>query len=410
MSSIVSMTVECERQLVASEVTSRRTLEWVIRASAEDTAATRAPLNLALVLDRSGSMRGEKLAYVKQAARHVLSLLNEQDRVALVAYDDQVKVVAASQVVTEQHRQELLGHIDVLQPGGWTNLSGGWLAGCQESAAHELPTNVNRVLLLTDGLANRGILDVEELIHHARELRRRGITTSTFGVGLDFNEHLLEALATEGGGHFFYIEQPRQIPDVFQRELGELLTVVAREAFVSVTLPPGTDVELLGELPHERTGQHLRIFLGDLFAGAERRVYANMLIPPHKSGASIVITSDLSYADLDAHTHTLAVDLPLQYVTEAEVLRVSLNKELLERAGTIELATTAARALRLERAGQHRQAQALMQQSLQSNAAHIPAPVAAAYQQLAENLEQGLNEGQRKAVHFAAYKTRQSRD
>ncbi|MFN8566275.1 MAG: VWA domain-containing protein [Kouleothrix sp.] len=109
----------------------------------------------------------------------------------------------------------------------WTDISGGWLTGCREVAAYQAVEGIHRALLLTDGLANRGIIDIEELAQYARELRRRGVATSTFGVGLDFNEQLLEALA-EQGGHFYYIERPEQIPTVFRRELGELLTVVTR--------------------------------------------------------------------------------------------------------------------------------------------------------------------------------------
>src|SRR5262249_38130669 len=158
--------------------------------------------------------------------------LDERDRIAIVAYDDQITVLSRSEPLTTQIRSNLKARVMELQPGGLTDLSGGWLEGCREIASHQLPTGVNRALLLTDGLANRGIADIEELIHHARELRRRGVSTSTFGVGLGFNEQLLEALATQGGGHFYYIERPDQMSELFRRELGELLTVVAREAFL----------------------------------------------------------------------------------------------------------------------------------------------------------------------------------
>ena len=233
-------------------------------------------------------------------------MLDERDRIAVVAYDDQVTLLAPSQPISEHTRGELKRKINELRPGGWTDLSGGWLEGCREVADRLTAEGIHRALLLTDGLANRGITDIEELTHHARELRRRGVATSTFGVGLDFNEQLLEALAEQGGGHFYYIERPDQIPDVFRRELGELLTVVAREAFLSITIPSGVAVELLGDLPHERTGERLRIFLGDLCAGERRALYTKVLTPPDAPGTSVVLRGELGYADLDGRTATVA--------------------------------------------------------------------------------------------------------
>src|SRR5262245_24268374 len=360
----LTLKAECDRHLVAAEVSSQRTVEWVVTAPDAVSRAVRAPLNLALIIDRSGSMQGDKLRYVQQAARHVLDLLGEQDRVAVVAYDDQVNLIASSEHVSEQARTDLKRRIDELRPGGWTDLSGGWLMGCREVADHLATQGVNRALLLTDGLANRGITDIEELTHHARELRKRGVATSTFGVGLDFNENLLEALAEQGGGHFYYIERPDQIPEVFRRELGELLTVVAREVFLSIAIPRGVAVELLGDLAHERAGDRLRVFLGDVCAGDRRALYTRVLTPPDATGTSVVLRGELGYADLDGRTALVTAELPFSYTRESEVLLAPVYEALLQRAAQVELATAASQALKLERQGQRYEAQALMQQTL----------------------------------------------
>ncbi len=405
----LTLTAECDRRLVAAEVSSQRTVEWVVTAPDAPPRAERAPLNLALIIDRSGSMQGDKLRYVQQAARHVLDLLGEQDHVAVVAYDDQINLIAGSTRVNEQTRTDLKRRIDELRPGGWTDLSGGWLMGCREVADHIAAQDINRALLLTDGLANRGITDVEELTHHARELRKRGVATSTFGVGLDFNENLLEALAEQGGGHFYYIERPDQIPEVFRRELGELLTVVAREAFLSITIPRGVAVELLGDLAHERAGERLRVFLGDLCAGERRTLYTRTLTPPDMPGTSVVLSGELGYADLDGRTATTTAEIAFSYVREAEALLAPLHKELLARASEVEVAAAAAQALKLERAGQRAQAQAVMQHSIAAAAPYMSAPAAAAYQALSQQMAEGLSEEQRKETHFASYQKRQSR-
>jgi Ca-activated chloride channel family protein len=407
--STLSLSAECDRRLVAVEVSSQRTIEWIAAVADVARRDSRAPLNLALILDRSGSMQGDKLRYVQQAACHVLDMLDERDRIAVVAYDDQVTLLAPSQPISAHMRDELKRKINQLRPGGWTDLSGGWLEGCREVADRLTVDGIHRALLLTDGLANRGITDIEELTHHARELRRRGVATSTFGVGLDFNEQLLEALAEQGGGHFYYIERPDQIPDVFRRELGELLTVVAREAFLSITIPSGVAVELLGDLPHERTGERLRIFLGDLCAGERRALYTRVLTPPDAPGTSVVLRGELGYADLDGRTATVAAEISFSYTREAEVLLAPLYEGILQRSGEVELAAATAQALKLERNGQRQQAQALMQQSLAAHMPYMPAPAAAAYQALAGQIEHGLSEEQRKETHFAAYRKRQSR-
>lgn len=405
----VTLTADCDRKLVAVEVSSQRIVEWSVEAPHIQRGSDRAALNIALILDRSGSMQREKLQYVKQAASHVLDLLDARDLVALVAYDDQVTLIAHSKPVTEQARAEMKDKINELRPGGWTDLSGGWLEGCRQISANQLGQGVNRALLLTDGLANRGITDIEELTHHARELRRRGVSTSTFGVGLDFNEHLLEPLAEQGGGHFFYIERPEQIPDVFKRELGELLTVVAREAFLSIDVPNGLSVEVLGDLPHERDGKRLRIFLGELCAGERRALYTRALIPPDGPGTTVVLRGELGYANLAAATEVVSAEVAFSYAREAEAILAPVYKELLSRAGEVEMAAATARALKLERAGQFHQAQAIMQQTLAATTSYMPAPAVAAYNSLAGQLAKGLSENARKETHFAAYKTRQSR-
>src|SRR5215207_5336112 len=118
----LSLSAECDRRLVAVEVSSQRTIEWIAAVPELPRREGRAPLNLALILDRSGSMQGDKLRYVQQAAGHVLDMLDERDRIAVVAYDDQVTLLAPSAPVSEPARAELKRKIDELRPGGWTDL------------------------------------------------------------------------------------------------------------------------------------------------------------------------------------------------------------------------------------------------------------------------------------------------
>jgi Ca-activated chloride channel family protein len=405
----LALSVDTDQRMVATEVSSQRTIEWHIRATDLAQASVRAPLNLALIIDRSGSMQGDKLRYVQQAACHVLDLLDERDQIAIVAYDDTIQLVSPAAHVTVAARADLKARVQALFPGGWTDLSGGWLEGCRAIAQNQVAGHVHRALLLTDGLANRGITDIEELTHHARQLRQRGIATSTFGVGLDFNEHLLEALAMQGGGHFFFIDEPSKIVTVFRQELGELLTVVAREAFLEVSQPRGVAIELLGDLPHEQHGEKIRVFLGDMGAREERRIYMRVLTPPDAPGTSVVIEGELCFADQQQHTVRVAASIALSYEHQAQIRMLPINTELMQRASEVELATAATRALRLEREGQRAQAQMLMQQTLAATAPYAPAPSAAHYTELADQVGRGLSEPQRKSAQFSAYRKRHTR-
>ena len=406
---LLTLAAACEQHMVASEVSSQRMIEWIVSARAPLSSAERAPLNIALIIDRSGSMQGAKLRYVQQAACHLLDQLAASDRVSLVAYDDTIQVLSSGTLVTATARDELKTATNALTPGGATDLSGGWLEGCRAVAAHLAAQGINRALLLTDGLANRGITDVEELGKHARELRQRGVATSTFGVGLDFNEQLLELLAEQGGGHFYFIERPEQIPEFFRQELGELMTVVAREAVLEIGLPRGVAVDVIGELPHERDGERLRLFFGDLFAGERRAIYTRVLTPPDAPGATVYVRGKLSYADLDAQTQAVESGVDFGYARQAEVMLLPVQQALLGRAGEVELAAVAQQALKLERAGQRQQAATLLRASVAANAPVMPAPIAASYSGLAEQLDQGIDESTRKQAHFDSYRTRQSR-
>jgi Ca-activated chloride channel family protein len=272
------MHIQADRALIPVGRPAVRYLRVVICAPpAPAAAAPRPAVEVALVLDRSGSMGGTKIAMARRAVDHAVRLLTPRDHLAVVCYDERVDTVLSRTPASKEAKTLALGRLADIDARGSTDLAGGWLRGAAElrgeAGAHPVESagqdGPKRVLLLTDGLANHGITDHQELASTAARLRAEGVATSTFGVGVDFDEQLLSRLATDGGGHFYFIEQPQQIADFFASELGETLEIVARDATFEMTCAPGMQAALVNDLPAEQTEGRLCVRLGDLVADQE---------------------------------------------------------------------------------------------------------------------------------------------
>src|SRR3954453_4201498 len=220
-----TLTVRTDRRLIRAGGHSKRFVLAQITAPAAPQRTDRLPVNLAFVLDRSGSMSGEKIDLARRTITEAVGRLGERDRFSVIAYDDQVDVVIPGTSATAAARNDAVSRLSSIDARGSTNLSGGWLRGAEEVAAGLLADGVNRVLLLTDGLANKGIIDATELAKHAGELRARGVSTTTFGIGADFDEVLLQGMADAGGGHFYFVRDAATIRDHISSEVGETLEV-----------------------------------------------------------------------------------------------------------------------------------------------------------------------------------------
>ena len=196
----------------------------------------RVPLNISLVVDRSGSMSGDKMEFVKKATNFVVDNLNAADQLSIVQYDDRIEVVTPAQSV--KNKKQIQDLVNKIQARGMTNLSGGMLEGYNQTSVSKSNKYVNRVLLLSDGLANEGITAPEKLKMIAqKKFREHGIGLSTFGVGSDYDEQLMTNLAEFGGANYYFIDTPDRIPAIFAKELDGLLSVVAQNAKLSIQFP-----------------------------------------------------------------------------------------------------------------------------------------------------------------------------
>lgn len=271
----MTIRARADRRFIRSAHRSERFVLVELDAPASNRKTQRDPLNVAFVIDRSGSMSGGKLDLARRAVETAVERLLPMDRFAVVVYDDRIDVVVESTPASREAKSMAVDRLRTIDARGSTNLGEGWLRGAEQVAlaqaargAGATGTSVNRVLLLTDGLANQGITDAAELTKHAVELRSRGVTTSTFGVGEDFDEQLLQSMADAGGGHFYFIANAAQIIDQIASEVGELLEVVARDATVEVTAPDGVGmvVDSLSRFPVESRGNRVLVRIGDLVA------------------------------------------------------------------------------------------------------------------------------------------------
>jgi Ca-activated chloride channel homolog len=376
-----------EKPLIPASGGEATLLVRISAATEDETETSRAaPLDVAFVLDRSGSMQGGKLDLAKEGVDLAVARLRDADRAALVVYDDEVDTVQPLAPATPRLKASLRLALHGVDPGGSTYLSGGWIAGCHQLAeakpvsnADATATRIRRVILLTDGLANVGILDPGMLARHAGELRRRGIATTTVGVGQDFDEGLLSAMAEAGGGNFQYVADPEGLRAFFAHELQELFSVAATGLAVTLVLAPGVDAELVSAFPTDARENALEVAIGDLPAGDEIDLVFTVRTCPGEAGNLLPVGVTTCWTDprADARGEVNVTLEPLRWAEAGEVTAATPDDLVVERAARQRAAAARRAGLELDRAGRFAESRARM---LQSQAFLAAAPMTAEVQ------------------------------
>ena len=265
-----------DREVVLKGSPSEVVVKIDLSAIAEKKKSRRTPLNLAVVLDRSGSMTGAKLEKTKQAAMQLVDRLAPNDVLSLITFNNQAQVLVSAQKVSD--KDSLKEKIQGIKAGGGTALHAGVKMGAEQLSEYLSSKRINRVILLSDGLANVGPSTPRQLRQLGGELAERGIAVTTIGVGDDYNEDLMAALAESSDANYSYVKDTEKLPEIFAKELGEMLAVAARDVRIEIICPAG--VRPLGFIgrPEKFSSQKASVSLSQFTAGQNRYLLLRCLV------------------------------------------------------------------------------------------------------------------------------------
>ncbi|MHC5226005.1 porin [Ignatzschineria sp. LJL83] len=301
-------------------------------------AEQRVPLNLVLVVDRSGSMHGERIEKAREAAIMAVNIMDERDTLSIVAYDSGVEVVIPATLVKD--KKAMIQKINNrLQPQGMTALFAGLSKGIEEVSRNIDPNKVNRIILLSDGQANTGPSSVPELVELTKLATQKNISVSTLGIGHDYNENLMAAIANYSDGNHAYIAEIQDLEKAMDREFRDSMSVVAQNFTITIELPEDVKpIRLLGR-DGEIKGREVTVNMNQIYANQEK--YVLLEIEPMTGNAGddkIVANVHTQY--LDIFTQTLKdknEDIRLQFTADDQIALQSLNQDVIVKALTQEI-------------------------------------------------------------------------
>ncbi len=328
---VLSLEAACDRTTYQADVVNSVYVEAKVvvpGVPGETTAATR---NLAFVLDRSGSMAGEPIQALRQAVSAGLASLDERDVVSIVLFGSEVETLVPAQ------RRDQITDLDAtlarIEPAGGAALYDALNQGAAQLRRYAASAAVNHLVLITDGPATKGPRERDDFLRLAELFAREGITLSTIGLGDEFEEDLLAALARTGNGRFRYAAQPAKLAEVLQSELAPLRTPVAQDVVLRVEFGDDTrEVEAAGwerAVVEERTATFR---FPQLFAGQDLSVLAGATLAPQRSDANIA-TVRLTWKDVaTGAAHEATRKLSAYFESNSWVVRKSINRGVLRAA------------------------------------------------------------------------------
>jgi Ca-activated chloride channel family protein len=320
----------------AGETTTERLL--LLFRSSGAAVGRRMPLNLGLAIDRSGSMEGEALEYVKRACAYVVDLLEPSDVLSIVTFEEQVDVLMPARRVL--NKALIKEHIQRIQPGNTTNLYDGMTAACMQVGSLRQPGYLNRVLVLTDGEPTAGIKDYNTIVSSVAQQKAAGISITALGFGGEYNEELMAGIARRSGGNYYYITQPTMIPEVFRRELETLMTITAKNIRVRLQLPRGVQGRYVYGVQGAQLGARTVEFtLPDIERGSTVANLTEFQFERHTPGIYRTVKAEITYDDaVTGRTETITADGIVEFTNDRAQVEASRNP-IVQREYEVHLAS-----------------------------------------------------------------------
>ncbi len=251
--------------------------------------------DLVIVLDRSGSMEGQKMNDARQAVLRLIDRLTERDRLALVTYSNGVQPVFPLVPMDDEHRRQVKAAVQEIYAGGGTNLGGGLHRGIETLMHTTVAGRQRKVILISDGLANQGVTDPIALGRMAAAAVEQNFSVSAVGVGYDFNEILMTTIADHGAGRYYFLENPNAFAQVFEKEFESTRNVAAAGLEIRVPLKNGLKLVHAGGYPVQIQNGVAIIHPGDLISGQQRKLFLTFKVPTDQEGDIGLGTFDVRY-------------------------------------------------------------------------------------------------------------------
>ena len=336
-----------------------KTVDLLLRITPPEVETSARPqLNIGIVLDRSGSMGGEKMANAREASRSCINELVADDKVSVVIFDDRIDVLVPNQKA--KNKDDFKTLIDKIEARGSTALHEAWVRGGMEVSRGLITRGINRVLLITDGLANVGVTSTDEIVSQARGLNERGVTTSTIGIGDDFNEELLVPMAESAGGNAWHAKSGLDLKRIFDVELQGLVAQFAHGVSLGLIPTDGVEVvEILNDFEDTETGRYK---LPNLQAGNPLEVVARLKVPAQAAGTKLRLADvRLGYTRQDATSGEVVKEfLEVEFAHADEVEGLLSNPDVIAAVELLNNARARREAVKCLDAGQFEEAQGIM--------------------------------------------------